>query len=46
MQNELLFGASGFLGQVVMEELIEKGYKLTAITRSFDTLNTKNFTQM
>ena len=29
MQNELLFGASGFLGQVVMEELIEKGYTLT-----------------
>ncbi|MFZ2304741.1 MAG: NAD(P)H-binding protein [Streptococcus suis] len=43
MQNELLFGASGFLGQVVMEELIEKGYKLTAITRSFDPLDTKKF---
>lgn len=43
MQNVLLFGASGFLGQAVMEELIEKGYKLTAITRSFDPLNTKKF---
>ena len=46
MQNELLCGASGFLGQAVMEELIEKEYKLTAITRSFDPLNTKKFTQM
>ncbi|MCQ8267334.1 NAD(P)H-binding protein [Streptococcus suis] len=43
MSKVLLFGASGFLGQAVMEELIEKGYKLTAITRSFDPLNTKKF---
>ncbi|HEM3561789.1 TPA: NAD(P)H-binding protein [Streptococcus suis] len=43
MQNVLLFGASGFLGQAVMEELIANGYKLTAITRSFDPINTKKF---
>lgn len=43
MTNVLLFGASGFLGQIVMEELIKKGYHLTAVTRSLNPSNTEKF---
>ncbi|HFR3343527.1 NAD(P)H-binding protein [Streptococcus sp. P25B114] len=43
MSNVLLFGASGFLGQEVMEKLIASGHQLTAITRSFNPENSKKF---
>ncbi|MBJ8349974.1 SDR family oxidoreductase [Streptococcus zalophi] len=43
MTHSLIFGASGFLGQSVVKELLKKDIKVTAVTRAVDPDNTERF---
>ena len=43
MKRILLFGASGFLGQSVVEKLLKNGHQLTALSRTGDFSNQERF---
>lgn len=36
MKNVLLIGATGFVGSAILNELVDRGYKVTAVARNLD----------
>ncbi len=42
MKNVALIGASGFVGTAILNELLERGHKVTAIARNPEKVKTKN----
>ena len=36
MANVVLIGATGFVGSAILEELVERGHKVTAVVRHAD----------
>lgn len=42
MKNVVLIGATGFVGTAILNELIARGHKVTAIVRSLDTVKVEN----
>ncbi|MBR0304054.1 MAG: NAD(P)H-binding protein, partial [Bacteroidales bacterium] len=37
MKNVVLIGATGFVGSAILNELIERGHKVTAIVRNLES---------
>ena len=42
MKNVVLIGATGFVGSAILNELIERGHKVTAIVRNLESAKVKN----
>ncbi|MBP3763566.1 MAG: NAD(P)H-binding protein [Bacteroidales bacterium] len=42
MKNVLLIGATGFVGTAILNELVARGHKVTAIVRSMESVKVKN----
>ena len=42
MKNVVLIGASGFVGSAILNELLTKGHKVTAIVRNPQKINVEN----
>ena len=42
MKNVALIGATGFVGSAILNELIERGHKVTAIVRNLESAKVKN----
>ena len=42
MKNVVLIGASGFVGSAILNELLTKGHKVTAIVRNTQKINVEN----
>lgn len=38
MANVLLIGATGFVGSAVLNELVERGHKVTAVVRNVEKI--------
>ena len=42
MKNVTLIGASGFVGTAILNELLNRGHKVTAIVRNPERVGVKN----
>ena len=41
-KNVVLIGATGFVGNAILNELVSRGHKVTAIVRNMDSVKVKN----
>ena len=41
-KNVVLIGATGFVGNAILNELVYRGHKVTAIVRNMDSVKVKN----
>ena len=42
MKNVVLIGASGFVGNAILNELLSRGHKVTAVVRNPEKINVSN----